>query len=347
MKLAGFTAVLCAAVLLGACQSREVADTSASGTETTATSLPQSIVVYSGRNEKLIKPIIDRFTEATGIQVQVRYGETAEMAATIMEEGSRSPADVFIAQDAAALGALSKAGLFRPLPKEILDRVPARFAGRNGEWVGLSGRARTIVYSEGKIKPSELPADLESVADPKYRGRFGLAPSNASFQAQMAVYRALNGEDATQKLLERIVKNEPRRYQRNGAIVDAVISGEVDFGLVNHYYLHQAMAENPAAPAKNHYMSGGGPAAFINVAGAGVLNDKPESRRLIEYLLSEDAQRYFAEETFEYPIVEGVSTTEGLTPLSDLRQPDIDWTAVSDVLEETLVLIQKSGLLQE
>jgi iron(III) transport system substrate-binding protein len=347
MKNAGFSAVLCAALLLGACQPREAADTATSGTASTPASQPQSIVVYSGRNEKLIKPIIDRFTEATGIQVQVRYGETAEMAATIMEEGARSPADVFIAQDAAALGALSKAGLFRPLAKEILARVPAHFAGRNGEWVGISGRARTIVYNEGRIKPSGLPADLESVADPKYRGRFGIAPSNASFQAQVAVYRALNGEDATRNLLDRIVKNEPRRYARNGAIVDAVISGEVDWGLVNHYYLHQAMAENPAAPARNHFMSGGGAGAFVNVAGAGALNEKPEGRRLIEYLLSEDAQRYFAEETFEYPIVEGVPTTEGLAPLSELRQPDIDWSAVSDVLEETLVLIQKSGLLQE
>ncbi|HUF18920.1 MAG TPA: extracellular solute-binding protein, partial [Thermoanaerobaculia bacterium] len=327
------------------CQQKEASDTATSGT--VASSEPQSIIVYSGRNEKLIKPVIDRFTASTDIRVQVRYGETAEMAATIMEEGPRSPADVFIAQDAAALGALSKAGMFRPLPPATVQRVPAHFSGRSREWVGLSGRARVIVYNEGRVKPADLPADLESVANPKYRGRFGVAPANASFQAQIAVFHALNGEEATRELLDAIVKNQPRRYSRNGAIVDAVISGEIDWGLVNHYYLHQALVENPNAPAKNHFMTGGGAAAFINVAGAGVLNDKPEGLRLIEYLLGDEAQRYFAEETFEYPIVEDVAPPTGLVPLSELNQPDIDWTAVSDILEQTLVLIQKSGLLQE
>lgn len=345
MKNATIASLAVAALIAGGCQSREVTDTATS--DTVATAQPQSIVIYSGRNEKLIKPIIDRFTEATGIQAQVRYGDTAEMAATIMEEGSRSPADVFIAQDAAALGKLSRAGLFQSLPAGILQRVPSHFAGRNGEWVGLSGRTRVIVYDAARIKPEDLPAELEAVADPRYRGRFGVAPTNASFQAQMAVYRALNGEDATRRLLDAMVKNEPRRYARNGAIVDAVIAGEIDWGLVNHYYLHQALAENPTATAKNHFMTGGGAAAFVNVAGAGVLSDKPEALRLIEYLLGDEAQRYFAEETFEYPIVQGVPTAGALVPLADLKQPEIDWTAVSDVLESTLVLIQKSGLLEE
>lgn len=336
--------LLLVAVVFGGCR-QERSDTATS--DTIAVAQTQPIVVYSGRNEKLIKPIIDRFTEATGIKVQIRYGETAEMAATIMEEGPRSPADVFIAQDAAALGALSKAGLFRPLPEAILQGVPEHFAGRNREWVGLSGRARVIVYEESRIKPSELPADLEGIANPKYRGRFGVAPTNASFQAQMAVYHALDGEEATRRLLDAMVKNEPRRYAKNSAIVDAVISGEIDWGLVNHYYLHQALAENPGATAKNHFMTGGGAAAFANVAGAGVLNDKPEGLRLIEYLLGDEAQRYFAEETFEYPLVEGIPPSEGLVPLSELNQPDIDWSEVSEVLEPTLVLIQKSGLLQE
>ena len=345
MKISSLSIFLASALFVAGCQQPETADTSTA--TSTAAAESQSVVVYSGRNEKLIQPILDRFSKATGIKVQVRYGETAEMAATILEEGPRTPADVFIAQDAAALGALSKAGLFRPLPAELLQKVPAQYAGRNREWIGLSGRARVIVYNPEKITPADLPSDLEAVTSPRYKGRFGVAPTNASLQAQIAVYHALKGADATQKLLAGMVANEPRRYARNGAIVDAVIAGEVDWGLVNHYYLHQALAERPDAPARNHFMTGGGAAAFVNVAGAGIMKENPAAVQLIEYLLGEEAQRYFATETFEYPLVQGIDAAAGITPLSDLQQPDIDWSAVSDSLEPALELIRQSGLLQE
>jgi iron(III) transport system substrate-binding protein len=307
---------------------------------------PREITVYSGRNEKLIGPLLARFGEERGVQVQARYGETAEMAATLLEEGAGSPADVFLAQDAAALGAVAQAGLLRPLPAEVLGRVPARFADPSGRWVGLSGRARTVVYNTGKVSPDQLPQSLPEVADPKFRGRFGVAPTNGSFQAHMAVYRVVHSEAALQELLVGLVANEPKDYANNGAIVNAVIAGEVDFGLVNHYYLLRALAEQPDAPAKNFFLPQGEASSFVNVAGAGAVSDDPVALELIRFLLEEEAQRYFATETYEYPLVTGVTAAADLVPLEQVAQPAVDFGQVAAVLEPTLAQIQASGLVR-
>lgn len=306
----------------------------------------RTVTVYSGRNESLIGPILERFEETSGIEVEVRYGETAEMAATLMEEGEGSPAYVFISQDAAALGAVADAGLLAPLPETIMSRIPSRFADAQDRWVGLSGRARTVVYNTERITPDELPQSLSEVTDPKYRGTFGVAPLNGSLQAHLSVYRVVNGPEALQELLAGMVANEPTDYPKNSAIVEAVIRGEVDWGLVNHYYLWRALDEQPDAPAANFYMPGGDASGFVNVAGVGMLRDVEASRELIAFLLSDEAQEYFARETFEYPLVESVPTAEGLKPLAELDSPDVDFGRVSDELEETIAAIQSSGLVR-
>lgn len=336
-----FSAVLCLA--LAAC-----GGTSPAGEDSASQSADESspVTVYSGRNESLVGPILERFTVVTGIPVEVRYGGTAELAATLLEEGPATPAEVFISQDAAALGAVAGEGMLRALPADLLDRLPARFADPAGRWVGLSGRARVLVYNPEAITPEELPQTLDEVTDPRYRGRFGVAPLNASFQAHMAVYRALEGAPALDELLAGMVANEPRRYPKNSAIVAAVIAGEVDFGLVNHYYLWRALKEDPEAPGRNYFQPGGGASSFVNVAGAGVLADRPEAVELVRFLLSDEAQRYFAEETFEYPLVAGVEPVTDLQPLAELETPDIDYAAVAAELPATLSAIDASGLVQ-
>ena len=313
---------------------------------TPADSAGETLTVYSGRNEKLIEPLIDRFRKETGIEVEVRYGDTAELAATLMEEGARTPAAVFIAQDAAALGALSDRQIFRPLPEPLLGMVPERFRSPKGDWVGLSGRARSVVYDPERISEADLPQSLEALGDSRYRGRFGVAPTNGSFQAHMAVYQAVHGRAGLEKLLRALVANEPRRYPKNSTIVEAVMSGEIEFGLVNHYYLWQAKKENPETKVANFFMPEGEASSFVNVAGAGVLAESENAKRFIEYLLSPDAQRYFANETFEYPLTDGAEPVAGLQPLDGIRTPDISMGKVSDLLGETLVLIQQSGLVQ-
>lgn len=307
---------------------------------------PQTVTVYSGRNESLVGPILARFQEQSGIEVEVRYGETAEMAATLMEEGEGSPAHVFISQDAAALGAVADAGLLQSLPETIMSRVPSRFADAQDRWVGLSGRARTVVYNTDQVTPEELPRSLTEVTDPRYQGSFGVAPLNSSLQAHMAVYRVVHGADALEKLLTGMAANEPKDYPKNSAIVEAVIRGEVDWGLVNHYYLWRALDEQPDAPAANFYMPEGDASSFVNVAGVGLLQDTEAARQLIAFLLSDEAQGYFSQETFEYPLVPGVPIEEGLKPLEELDTPDVDFGRVADELEETISAIQSSGLVR-
>ncbi len=304
------------------------------------------LLVYSGRNESLIGPLLARFSAAAGVEVKVRYAETAELAATLLEEGPGTPADVFISQDAAALGALAAAGILRPLDDTLLARVPARFRAPGGEWVGLSGRLRTVVYNTEATTPAELPQSLAEVAAPRFRGRFGVAPTNASFQAHMAAYAVAAGEPALVELLAAVAANEPRTYPKNSAIVAAVAAGEIDWGLVNHYYLWRELAESPAAPAANFFMREGPAAAFANLAGAGTLSDRAAAGELVGFLLSDEAQRYFFEETFEYPLVEGVSPAAGLPPLVGLESSGVDFARVAEALPRTLELIGESGLIR-
>jgi iron(III) transport system substrate-binding protein len=306
----------------------------------------RNLTVYSGRNEKLIGPLFSEFTRKTGIKVEARYGETAELAATIMEEGARTPAGVFIAQDAAALGALSQAGRLRRLSSELRERVPERFISPNEDWIGISGRARAIAYNTETVQTRALPQRLEDLTNPRYRGRFGIAPSNASFQSHMAVYGVVHGEDALRQLLTGIARNQPRRYAKNDAIVEAVINREIDFGLTNHYYVYQALQRREDGKVDVFFMPQGDGSAFVNLAGGAVLTDDAAAEDLLEFLLTKDSQRYFATETFEYPLVDDVSQISGLAPLSELRTPAVDYAQVSAVLPRTLELIRESGLLQ-
>ncbi len=307
---------------------------------------PSSITVYSGRNENLIGPLLARFTEDTGIAVQVRYGDTAELAATILEEGAASPADVFFAQDAGALGAVANAGRFQTLAASVLERTAPEFRAADGTWVGVSGRARVVVYNPDRIVREHLPQSLDDVSDPRYRGTFGLAPANGSFQAHMALMRAVRGSEALDAWLQAVTANEPQRYANNRSIVEATINGEIDWGLVNHYYLHRALAENPDVRGVNYFMpADDGVSAFMNVAGVGVLADSQAARTLVDYLLSEEAQRYFAQETFEYPLLASVETAAGVPSLAGMSMARVESEKIAAALAPTLEAIQRSGLL--
>lgn len=350
--------LLSLSLLIAAACGGENATTTDTSTATTATVAPVQVaapaeaadkkfVLYSGRNEKLIKPLIDQFTKNSGITVEARYGESAELAATLMEEGKGTPADVFLSQDAAGLGAVAKGNLTQTLPLELVGQVPARFSGPEAKWVGVSGRARTIVYDPSRTRPEQLPQSLEDLANPKYKGRFGIAPLNASFQSQMAAYHALNGADALDKLLASIAKNEPRRYPRNGAIVDAVASGEIEWGVVNHYYAWEAKKTRPKLKVENFFMPRGDASSYVNVAGVALLSNDPDALVFVTYLLSEDAQRYFAEKTFEYPLIANVASPVALQPLNELRTPEIDFGRVSDSLPIALTKINESGLSKQ
>jgi iron(III) transport system substrate-binding protein len=307
-----------------------------------------TLTVYSGRTRELVAPILEQFTRATGIAVGVRYGATAEMAATIMEEGTNSPADVYFAQDAGALGALAFAGRLRRLPDAMLQRVEPRFRSGDGVWVGISGRARVVVYNTRNVAVRDLPASIAEFTNPRWRGRIGWAPTNGSLQAQVTAMRLLWGDDRTRQWLLGIKANAPRVYRDNTAIVAAVGAGEIDVGFVNHYYLFQFLRERgPSFPARNYFFPGPDIGNLINVAGVGIVNtsrNAAAAQRLVEFLLSPDAQRYFANETFEYPLVRGIPANPQLPPLSQIRTPNVDLNHLQ-ALEGTLKLLQEVGIL--
>ena len=304
------------------------------------------LVIYSGRSESLVDPLIKMFEEATGIDAKVNYGKTGELAATLLEEGDRSPADVFFAQDPGGLG--SVIDMVGPLESDLIDRVPGWASSPDDLWVGIAGRARTVVYNTDELSPAAVPDTVDGFTDPAWNGRIGWAPTNGSFQAMVTGMRIVWGEDRTREWLEGIVANEATVYAKNTPTVAATGAGEVEVGFVNHYYLHRFLAEEgDGFAARNYFLPGGGPGSAVLVAGAAILKtaeNESQAKRFLDYLLSEEAQNYFAEETYEYPLIDGVSHSELLPALDTLNTPDIDISDLGD-LEATQNLLREAGAL--
>ncbi len=306
------------------------------------------LTVYSGREEELVAPLFEQFTAATGIEVEVRYGDSAELAAAILEEGDGSPADVFFAQDPGSLGALGEQ--LAELPQETLDRVDAAYRDADGRWVGTSGRSRVLVYNTGAVAETDLPSSVFDLTDPAWQGRVGIAPTNGSFQAFVTAMRLTAGEERTRQWLLDLQENGANTYEKNTPIVEAVAAGEIDLGLVNHYYVPLVKQEHPDAPIANHFLELGDPGALVSVAGAGVLassDRRGDAEQLVDFLLSDDAQRFYVEEAeeAEYPLVGGIEPAAGLPPLADLKGPDVDLTTFGPELEKTVELLRETGWL--
>jgi iron(III) transport system substrate-binding protein len=326
----------------------------ACGSEQAAQAQPDSdrkITVYSGRSESLVKPVMEDFQKASGITVEVRYGDTAQMAAQLEEEGSRSPADVFLAQDAGALGAVAGQGLFARLPDSVLDKVPTVYRDEDGEWVGVTGRVRTMVYNTDQVPKGDLPESVFELTEPEWKGKVGIAPTNGSFQAFITAMRVEHGDEKTEEFLAGLKANDAQIREGNGPIVADVDAGRLASGLVNHYYVYELAKEEGTTvdtlKAKNHFFPDGDIGSLVNVSGVGVLDkaaDDPDVRAFVDYLLGIKAQTYFAGQTYEYPLIEGVATAPGLPALSSLNAPDIDLNDLDD-LAATVEMIKDSGLV--
>jgi iron(III) transport system substrate-binding protein len=332
--------VLAALVLLPAACGGEDTAGGETGSET--------LTIYSGREEEIVQPLLDRFESETGVDIEVRYGDSAELAATLAEEGENSPADVFFAQDPGSLGSVEQEGLLAQLPQSVLDRVEARFRDPDGYWVGTSGRVRVLAYNTELLSEDELPDSILDFTDPRWQGKLGFPPTNASFQAFVTAMRLTLGDDRTREWLEGIEANEPKLYDKNLPTVEAVGRGEIEVGFVNHYYLFLAKEEDPDLPVANHYLEAGDPGALVSVAGVAVLAGAEHgdaAERFVEFLLSEEGQRFYAEEAeeAEYPLVAGIEAKEGLPPLDELQGPDIQLDALGPELERTLELLNEVG----
>lgn len=351
------TRTLCAmaAVLLAAApgckktdDSRSEAAGDTAGEGAAAPSGGGTLTVYSGRSEKLIAPALAAFEEHAGVDLQIKYGDTAELAAALLAEGARSPADVFLAQDASSLAFLASKGVFAELDDALLERVPAGFRGEDGTWVGLSGRARVLAYHT-KLAPEELPEDIDALTEPRWKGKVGWAPENASFQSFVAAMIQLRGAEATKAWLEAMKANQPVDYPKNTPAVQAVARGEVDVALVNHYYLHRLKEEHGEDfPVANHYFRTGDAAALVNLSGGAVLSSsakQEQGEQLLAFLLSEAGQKHFVEGNHEFPVASGAASPSGLPSADSLNAPDIDPAALEN-LEQTVALLRETGVLE-
>jgi iron(III) transport system substrate-binding protein len=305
--------------------------------------------VYSGRSEELVGPLFAQFTAETGIPVEARYGDTAELAAQMIEEGDATPAQVFFAQDAGALGAVSGEGLLAQLPEDALTAVPEGYRSVDGTWVGVSGRARVIAYDGEQLTPEQVPTSIFDLTDPKWKSQVAIAPTNASFQSFVTALRVTDGDDVAREWLAGLVANDVQKFEKNGLILDAVDAGQVQLGLINHYYWYEKAAEVGADSmrAQISFTAPADPGSLVNVAGVGITNPAAESnnaRTFVEWMLSPTAQQYFVDVTYEYPVIETIAAAEGLPPLATLRGPDIELAELAD-LPGTLAMLEDVGLL--
>ncbi|NYI71144.1 iron(III) transport system substrate-binding protein [Naumannella cuiyingiana] len=340
------TLALPLALLLGACGQGQAG--SAPDTAGTSTTEPGTVTLYSGRDEKLVGPIIDRFRAETGVNVEVRYGNSAEMAAQLAEEGEATPADVFYSQEVGAVGALARRDLMGQLPQATIDRVAPQFRpAADRAWVGVTARSRVLVYNEGALGDAPAPTGMEGLTDPAYRDLVGLVPGNAGFQAAMTGFRVSRGEPAAEQWLRDMKTNGVNTgYESNGDLLEAVGRGDQAIGLINHYYwARQEPAERDRT--KIVFPTSDDPGGLVNATAAGVTKKgetNPAAVQLIDYLLSETGQQAFVDETWEYPVVPGIEGPADIPPLAELGGPKIDLTDL-DSLEQTQAMLTREGYL--
>lgn len=304
------------------------------------------LTIYSGRDEALVGPLLDRFSEESGIDIDVRYGDSADLALLIAEEGENSPADLFFSQSPGAMEFLAGQDLLEEIPADDVETVDARFVDQDRFWAGITGRQRVLVYNTELLSENELPDSVLDLTDASFEGRVGVAPSNSSFQDFVTAMRQTLGDSETRAWLQGMAENDSPTFPDNSSIVDAVARGEIEMGLVNHYYNYRHLAEDPDAPSRNHVFPGGDIGALVIEAAVGIVgatDGAEDARSLIRFLLEDASQEYFAEETFEYPLVEGVEASPELPPFDSLDVPAVDIRDLGD-LQETVEMIEDSGL---
>lgn len=317
----------------------------------TADGQTTSLTIYSGRDERLVKPIMDRFTKETGIELRIRYASSSALATALVEEGRNSPADVFWSVEPGTLGLVAARGLLARLPQATVGKVPTRFSTRSRRWVGTSARARVLAYNTQALSPQQLPASVWGLADPRWKGKIGIAPMNASFQAWLAATVYLNGESRVREWLRALRANDVRFYPGNTPLVQAVGRGDVQVALTNHYYLYNLLADTPNLPVRNHWFRDGDPGNLVLAAGVGIVSATQKgaaAQRFVDFLLSKWAQRFIARGpgAAEYPVVKGVPRRPGLPALGAIKGPRYSLGRLSADLAPAVRLLIEEGFIR-
>ncbi len=319
--------------------------------DTCASSTGETVTIYSGRTENLIEPVLDAFACETGIGVAVRWGSSTDLALLIAEEGDKSPADVFLSRSPGPVGFLESEDLLGSIDQQVLDLVEPGNRSDSGRWVGFSGRKRVLVYNQDEVSTDGLPASIFDLTEERYRGQVAIPATNGSFVDWFTVFRDQHGSDVASDWLVAMVANDAQPYPNNRAIVEAVGRGEIEMGLVNHYYNYQEqIALGDAHRAENHNLADDDIGSLLIITAASVIGSSEnteEANRLMEYLLTGPVQTYFSQETFEYPLAAGIEPAEILPPLSALEIGTVDFDALGGGFEETTAIIEASGILSQ
>ncbi|MBA2640604.1 MAG: iron ABC transporter substrate-binding protein [Nocardioidaceae bacterium] len=306
------------------------------------------LTVYNAQHEELLEEMAPGFTEQTGIDVRFRSGDDFELANQLVQEGDASPADVFLTENSPAMSLVDSSGLFAPLDEQTLAQVPAQFSPSSGTWTGFAARSTVLVYNTDSISADELPDSLLDLADPAWAGRVAFSPTGADFQAIVSAVLDLEGEQATADWLDGLAEGG-EIYDGNDVVLEAVDSGEVDTGIIYHYYWYrdqEEAGENSSSSAL-HFFDDQDPGAFVSVSGAGVLasSDKQaDAQEFVSYLSSVKGQQVLADSyALEYPLNPQVELDPPVMPFQSLEPPRIE---VSQLNGPTVTeLMQDAGLL--
>ena len=306
------------------------------------------ITVYNAQHESLTQEWADAFTKQTGIAVTIRQGSDLEVGNQLLQEGANSPADVFLTENSPAMVLVDNAGLFEPLSADILDQVPAEYRPENGHWTGIAARSTVFAYDTRKLNDDTLPKTMAELADPAWKGRWAASPSGADFQAIVAAYLSLKGEEATAAWLKGM-KDNVVVVRGNRAAMAAANNGEVEGALIYHYYWFgdQAGTKESSGNVALHYFKHQDPGAFISISGGGVLassQHKAEALQFLKFVTGPDGQAVLRDgKSFEYAVGVDQAANPALTPLADLDAPKVDPTQLDNI--KASELMTAAGLL--
>src|SRR6476660_5067629 len=332
-RIAALVSIL--AVVLGA--------TACSGSED-----KNELLIYNAQHESLTKEWIDAFTKETGIKVTYRQGGDTELGNQLIAEGDASPADVFLTENSPAMAAVENAGLFADLNKDTLDQVPAQYRPATGNWTGVAARSTVFVYNKAKLQPDQLPKSMLDLEQPAWRGRWGGAPAKADFQAIVSALLQLKGEKATAQWLAGLQTNA-KVYNDNIATMKAVKAGEVDGGIIYHYYWFRDQAKTKADSGNTelHYFKNQDPGAFVSLSGGGVLKSSKkaqQAQQFLRFITGKAGQEVLEKgDSFEYTVASGVPANPALVPLNDLQAPVVHPSTLD--AQKGSDLMTKGGLL--
>ena len=337
--------------LMAAALAGTVAALAVAGGAATAPKQTTSLTVYSGRDRVLVEPILDRFARETGIDLNVRYASSTALATALVEEGSDSPADIFWATEPGTLGLVSGRALLKRLPTATTTKVPARFSTRSRRWVGTSGRSRVLAYNTNLLRPAQLPKTIWGLTNARWKGKIGIAPTNGSFQAFLGAAIHLHGEARMKRWLEGLRSNDVAFYPNNTTVVQAVARGDVQVGLVNHYYRYLLLADDPRLPVRNHWFRAGDPGSLVLAAGVGIVSASERNAgalRFVNFLLGKWAQRFIARGpgAAEYPLVKGPAPRPGLPGIRTIKGPKYNLGRLAVDLPKAVQLLLEVGYIK-